>query len=509
MHLLSTFRKASVVRDCPKPWPVVAGCPVTTANMILKNSIPAARTFRTFPTNAVGAAASVMRLSKPHSPLEAHLSCLLKRRRQDSKLRSLKSSPPGSVDFSSNDFLSLSTNPDFRRDFLAGLSNSDFSVGSTGSRLLDGNSRFAEDLERDIAVFHGADSGLLTNSGFDANVSIFTCLPQPGDVIVYDELIHASVHDGMRQSRAKRRQTFKHNDVEDLGRILSRLKTDEPAANVFVAVESVYSMEGDLAPLTQICDLLDATFPDGRAHFIVDEAHATGIYGPNGAGRVSELSLEDRVSVRLHTFGKALACNGAIILCSSTIRLYLINYARPLIYTTFMSHPALVAIRTAYNWLKDGTADSLSSHLGGLIRHLYQQLQTLASLSHSVSDASILSVPSECPESPIFVLISTRPRELASYCQSAGFVVRAVVAPTVPEGTERVRVCLHAGNTTQQIDRFVECVADWIKWQARMVTSENIAVNKSLVDAGALPNSTLGVQAGLRGRRRGALVPKL
>lgn len=509
MHLLSTFRRAGVGRDCLKSWPVVAGCPVTTHNMIPKNSILAARTFRTFPTNVVGAAPSVMRLSRTQSPLEAHLSSLLERRRQDSKLRSLKSSPPGSVDFSSNDFLSLSTNPDFRRDFLAALSDSDFSLGSTGSRLLDGNSRFAEGLERDIAVFHGAESGLLTNSGFDANVSIFTCLPQPGDVIVYDELIHASVHDGMRQSRAKRRQTFKHNDVEDLGRILSKLKTDEPAANVFVAVESVYSMEGDLAPLKEICDLLDGTFPDGRAHFIVDEAHATGIYGPNGAGRVSELSLEGRVSVRLHTFGKALACNGAIILCSPTIRLYLINYARPLIYTTFMSYPALVAVRTAYNWLKDGTADALSSHLNGLIRHLYQQLQTLASLTQSLLDASILSVPSECPQSPIFALLSQKPRELASYCQSAGLVVRAVVPPTVPEGTQRVRVCLHAGNTAEQIDRFVECVAEWIKWQARMVTSEKEAVNMSLVDARALPDSTMGVQAALRGRRRGALVPKL
>ena len=124
--------------------------------------------------------------------------------------------------------------------------------------------------------------------------------------------------------------------------------------NIFVAVESVYSMEGDLAPLQEISSLLEDRFSNGRAHLIVDEAHATGIYGHNGAGRVSELGLENKVSIRLHTFGKALACNGAAILCSPIMRLYLINYARPLIYTTFMSYPSLMAIYTSYDWMKRG-----------------------------------------------------------------------------------------------------------------------------------------------------------
>ena len=507
MHLLSPFHRVGVRGDCLKSWPV-AGRPVITSNNFRKNAILTTRTFRTRPPKGFVAAVPSARLDMTRSPLEDHLKSLLEKRRQESKLRTLKSSPPKGVDFSSNDFLSLSTNSDFRRDFLAALNKSSFCLGSTGSRLLDGNSRFAEDLERNIAAFHGAETGLLTNSGFDANVSIFTCLPQPGDIIVYDELIHASVHDGMRQSRAKRRQAFKHNDVEDLGLVLRELRREEPAANVFVAVESVYSMEGDLAPLKGICDLLDDTFPDSRAHLIVDEAHANGIYGSNGVGRVSELGLEDRVSVRLHTFGKALACNGAIILCSPTIRLYLINYARPLIYTTFMSYPSLVAISMAYSWLMHGTADKLSSHLDNLIRHLYEQLQTLASLTQSLSDASILSIPSECPKSPIFALLSTRPRELASYCQTAGFVVRAVVPPTVPEGTERVRVCLHAGNTMEQIDKFVECVAEWIRWQVRLACDGGEAGTTTQKDVRA-QHPAVGVQAALQGRRRGALVPKL
>jgi len=244
------------------------------------------------------------------SPLEQRLSTLLDKRQQQSKLRSLKSSPPGSVDFSSNDFLSLSTNPQYRRDFLAALGHKDLPLGSTGSRLLDGNSDLAEALEHDIAAFHHAEAGLLTNSGFDANVSIFAFLPQPEDVIVYDELIHASVHDGMRQSRAKQRLAFKHNDVGDLGRILESCAVPNSSRNVFVAVETVYSMEGDLAPLSEIVNLIESLFPSKNAYLVVDEAHATGIYGPNGSGRVCELGLESKVPIRLHTFGKALASNG-------------------------------------------------------------------------------------------------------------------------------------------------------------------------------------------------------
>jgi 8-amino-7-oxononanoate synthase len=244
------------------------------------------------------------------SPLEQRLSALLEKRRAQSKLRNLKATVPGSVDFSSNDFLSLSTNKEFNEDYLTLLNNSHTPLGSTGSRLLDGNSDFAENLEREIADFHGAEAGLLTNSGFDANVSIFAFLPQKGDIIVYDELIHASVHDGMRQCRACQQISFKHNDIEDLGRILQQFSSSSSKQTIFVAVETVYSMEGDLAPLTEIVNVMDALLPRNNAHLIVDEAHATGIYGPNGSGRVCELGLEKRISIRLHTFGKALASNG-------------------------------------------------------------------------------------------------------------------------------------------------------------------------------------------------------
>lgn len=401
--------------------------------------------------------------SMTRSPLEEQLTVTLEKRRRSSKLRDLKYSRTDAVDFSSNDFLSLSTNAAYRSDYLAALGEKPFRLGSTGSRLLDGHCTFSESLEKDVAAFHGAEASLLTNSGFDANVSIFGCLPQPGDIIVYDELIHASVHDGMRQSRAQKRVMFKHNDVEDLRRVLESLSAESQSNNIFIAVESVYSMEGDLAPLQEMSSLLEDKFTDSRAHLIVDEAHATGIYGHNGAGRVSELGLEDKVSIRLHTFGKALACNGAAILCSPVMRLYLINYARPLIYTTFMSYPSLMAIYTSYDWMKRRKTTALAVHLNYLIQYLFERLQSLSVLTQSLEDQSMLVIPDDCPDSPIFALLSTKPRDLASHCQAAGFVVRALYPPTVPEGTERVRVCLHAGNTTEQIDQFVGTVRSWVE----------------------------------------------
>jgi 8-amino-7-oxononanoate synthase len=204
----------------------------------------------------------------------------------------------------------LSTNQEFNDDYFQALSRNRVPLGSTGSRLLDGNSQYAENLERELSKFHGAEAGLLTNSGFDANVSIFAFLPREGDVIIYDELIHASVHDGMRQSRAQHRIPFKHNDVGDLARVLNKFAPGDSNRTIFIGVETVYSMDGDLAPLTEIVELMESIFPYKNAHLIVDEAHATGLYGPNGSGRVCELGLENRVSIRLHTFGKALACNG-------------------------------------------------------------------------------------------------------------------------------------------------------------------------------------------------------
>lgn len=399
------------------------------------------------------------------SPLQTQLHHLLDRRKQQSRLRTLKASPAGSVDLSSNDFLSLSTSLILRTTFLDELKNIP-QLGSTGSRLLDGNSSYAENLEREIADFHNGPTGLLVNSGFDANVGIFSCLPQKGDIVVYDEFIHASVHDGIKASRVGHAIPFAHNSVLDLKNILENVGLKYSAAqsyNVFIAVESVYSMDGDLAPLTEIVELVEALFPNKNAHLVVDEAHATGIYGEKGRGRVCELALEERVFIRLHTFGKALACHGAIILCTSLTRQYLINYARPLIYTTFMSFPALAAIKAVYTFMAQGRTEDSTNKLITLIDMLYASLRELgAQVGLSESTQDLVQIPPSCPRSPIFSLLTPKPRELAQYCQNAGYVVRAIVAPTVPEGSDRVRVCLHSGNTFGQVEGFVRILRKWI-----------------------------------------------
>ena len=266
-------------------------------------------------TNRVSTPAAIehTKMSNLEKTLQSHLD----RRRASSTLRNLTISPPHSVDFSSNDFLSLATSSALRSAYLKELQHGAPSshLGSGGSRLLDGNSRYAEDLECDIAAFHGAPAGLLCNSGFDANSGLFACVPQPGDVILYDAFIHASVHDGMKLSRAAEKIAFEHNSVADLERVLrwclsryGAIKSGQ--RNMFIAVEAVYSMDGDLAPLKEIVEVVERLLPEKNGHIIVDEAHSTGVLGPKGRGLVCDLGLETKVFARLHTFGKALACNG-------------------------------------------------------------------------------------------------------------------------------------------------------------------------------------------------------
>ncbi|KAK9372428.1 pyridoxal phosphate-dependent transferase [Lipomyces chichibuensis] len=288
----------------------------------------------------------------------------LERRRQRSGLRRLTIAGDNSTDFSSNDFLSLRSSSLLRAAYMKRL-RGDFDLGSGGSRLLDGNSKFAEQLETDIAAFHRAPAGLLFNSGFDANSGLYASVPQSGDIVIYDEYIHASVHEGIRLSRAATRVSFSHNSVASLRATLQSVKRENTSiasgkSNVFIGLESVYSMDGDVAPLVDIVRCVDELLPKKNGYVIVDEAHATGVVGAKGAGLVCELGLENRVFARVHTFGKALSCNGAIVLCSEITKQYLINYARPLIYSTFMSYPALAAIRSSYELLWTGLAENVT-----------------------------------------------------------------------------------------------------------------------------------------------------
>ncbi|KAF2031570.1 PLP-dependent transferase [Setomelanomma holmii] len=405
-----------------------------------------------------------MGISAGRTLMERRLQDSLDRRRIKSTLRSLTLPSASQVDFSSNDFLSLSKCPKLKAAFLAEIRNTNIALGSGGSRLLDGNSEYAECLERDIAQFHGAEAGLLFNSGFDANAGLFACIPQPGDIIVYDELIHASVHDGIRMSRATQAVSFRHNSVSDLRQVLQYLNrgTQDRESNqksILVAIEAIYSMDGDIAPLKEILDVVDEVLGPGRGHLIIDEAHSTGVLGQRGAGLVSELGLQHRVFARLHTFGKSLAGTGAIVLGSDTLRQYLINYARPLIYSTFLAYPSLVLIRAAYDLLQDGETAAMQAQLHLLIKSFFTSLHELQ--ERSVAVQTLLKIPNACPKSSIFAIQLQDPKSLARALQNGGFMVRAVVPPTVPLGTQRIRICLHAGNTEEELDDLIRALKLW------------------------------------------------
>lgn len=303
--------------------------------------------------------------------------------------------------------------------------------------------------------------------------------------MLYDEFVHASVHEGMRLSRVGVCKAFSHNSLSDLRVKIEEVRGDERVVrgekNVFVAVESLYSMDGDLAPIEEIVDLIDDLLPNGNGLVIVDEAHSNGAYGFQGRGIVCSLGLEKRVFARLHTFGKGLACNGAAILCSPLTREYLVNYARPLIYSTSMSFPSLAAIKVVYSLMKRGDTQPLIIYLNKLIKYMYQQLSSLLPhVRHPVTGISLLQLPKDVPRSPIFALLTPEPRNLAKHCQDDGFVVRAIVPPTVPEGTQRIRVCLHAGNTSQDVDRLVARIKRWLELKGRIGTVEERQVRAVL-----------------------------
>ncbi|MCX2449951.1 8-amino-7-oxononanoate synthase [Pedobacter sp. PLR] len=357
----------------------------------------------------------------------------LQDRKEKGSLRKL-SSLPYPVDFCSNDYLGFSRSAELQQNITATLSQIPHSpIGSGGSRLLSGNHSYTEETESFIADFHQAESGLIFNSGYDANVGLISSLAQRGDTIISDELIHASLIDGARLSHANR-YTFKHNNIEAL-----EAKLKLATGNVYVLVESVYSMDGDLAPLQEI----NACCKKYDANLIVDEAHAVGVFGPYGKGRVQELGLQKEVFARVVTFGKALGCHGAIVLGNAPLREYLLNYARSFIYTTAAPLHSIVSINCAYQLL--ASAD-----------HTPWLQQTITQYSDALKSAGYRGLTSISTIQTIRYQSNTAAKNAAASLQQKGFDIRAIVSPTVPIGTERLRICLHTYNTEEEINDLIQ-----------------------------------------------------
>src|SRR4051812_37408644 len=264
--------------------------------------------------------------------------------------RQLRLPQPGMVDFCSNDYLGIVknnllsiVNSESLQTSTSSLSTvnshlSFLSSGSTGSRLLAGNYELIDETESMIAAFHNTAAALIFNSGYDANVGLLSCVPQKGDTIIYDSLSHASIRDGIRLSFAQA-YSFAHNDLTDLEK-----KLQHPIGNTYVVTESVFSMDGDLCPLKEIVALCEKY----GAYLITDEAHATGIIGERGEGLVQQSGLQNSVFARVHTFGKACGCHGAVVAGSVDLKNYLINFARSFIYSTALPVHAVHFIQRSY-----------------------------------------------------------------------------------------------------------------------------------------------------------------
>lgn len=362
--------------------------------------------------------------------VENYLAMKIAQRKDKDAFRSFKVNE-GAIDFCSNDYLGMAKDLKLLEKTHADLQKyTDRVNGSTGARTITGTTKELIELEALLATYHGAEAGLIFNSGYTANLGLFSALPYRGDTVIYDELIHASIRDGLRMSRAKS-FSFKHNDLIDLEKKLQRAE-----GIIYVAVESIYSMDGDQAPLAELTQLCE----NYGAALIVDEAHSNGIYGKKGSGLVVELGLDKRVFARVMTFGKALGCHGAMVVGSQDLKDFLINYSRSFIYTTAPSPHQVFSIKNAYDKLSKYNDNRLK--LSELINLFKESLKGYSSLSY---------ISSESPIQCIVVAGNTAVKAVCEAVQKDGFDVRPIVAPTVPEGKERIRICLHSFNTKSQV----------------------------------------------------------
>lgn len=388
-------------------------------------------------------------------PADNFLSQSLRERSDENALRKL-AVKNDLIDFSSNDYLGFARSAELQQEIDAFVKkHGGHRNGSTGSRLLSGNSSFAEELESFIASYHNAEAALIFNSGYDANIGLFSCIAEKGDTIIYDELVHASVHDGIRLSRAAAFR-FRHNDLAHLE---ERLKA--AAGNVFVAVESVYSMDGDLAPLAAMVALCERY----NASLIVDEAHATGVMSKKGRGMVNDLGLDKKVFARVHTFGKALGVHGAAVVGSKLLRDYLVNFSRAFIYTTALPFHSLAAIRCAYALMKKSEEER--NKLRELVALFKEQVQGKVDLIDSPSAVQCIVFPG-----------NEDVKRVAAGLESSGFDVRPILSPTVPKGSERLRVCIHAFNSADEVTRLAGSIIKIANSLSNSQKLNNLATGK-------------------------------
>nr|WP_073318549.1 pyridoxal phosphate-dependent aminotransferase family protein [Aquimarina spongiae] len=355
------------------------------------------------------------------------------------------------VDFASNDYLGFAMSSSiFDQAHQILTQNTLHHNGATGSRLLTGNHKLYIETESFLARYHNAESALIFNSGYDANIGFFSSVPQRGDMIFFDELIHASIRDGIQMSHAKSYK-FKHNDLEDLSKkfeqLTSKNEEHQHSGDVYVVTESVFSMDGDSPDLKEFVNL-SKTY---GFFLIVDEAHATGVFGANGVGLLQQLEVEQEVFARIITFGKAMGCHGAAVLGSKILQRYLVNFARSFIYTTGLPVHAIATIQAAYGELQrtDETKKLMEN-----IRYFRQKLKDYQIASLCIDSNSAI----QC----CIISGNEKVKKIAQGLQKKGFDVKPIMSPTVPLGKERLRFCLHSYNSKEEIDEVLKLLATFV-----------------------------------------------
>ncbi|MFD1769008.1 aminotransferase class I/II-fold pyridoxal phosphate-dependent enzyme [Sphingobacterium suaedae] len=357
-------------------------------------------------------------------PLLEQIRRLLEHRQQAGTLRDLQP-PSGYIDFYSNDYLGFSRDTQFQKRLVSLLSNyPQCLTGVSGSRVIVGDSVQHLEIESWLAQQHRVEAALLFGSGYLANLALFSCIVGWHDTIIVDECIHRSVHDGCGLSRAKKWK-FRHNDLDHLESLLKKA-----SGNIIVAVESLYSMEGDLAPLIDLVTLTEQY----DAHLIVDEAHAVGVFD---YGLVAYHGLQSKVFATLVAFGKAMGIRGGALLGSRLMKSYVVNYASTFVYTTGIPLFQALEIREAYRYLKE--CPERRTALQEAIARF--RIYGLSSTSAKCSPIQIVSITG-----------TEHVRRVSSIAQQNGLAVYPIVAPTVREGSECLRICLHAFNKAEEID---------------------------------------------------------
>ncbi|MCJ7465274.1 MAG: pyridoxal phosphate-dependent aminotransferase family protein [Maribacter sp.] len=389
--------------------------------------------------------------------LPKKLQARLTQRTQENALRKLPVSH-NLIDFSSNDYLGFAKNEAlYSNIFQLLLKKGIFQNGATGSRLLTGNHELYPILEEQLAIFHEEETALVFNSGYDANIGFFASVPQRGDVILYDEFIHASIRDGIKMSNAKGYK-YKHNDLDDLAdkfKIFNNQKLQD--AEVYVVTESVFSMDGDTPELAALVAFSNAN----NCRLVVDEAHAIGIFGKNGQGLLHDLGLHRQVFARIITFGKAIGAHGAVILGSASLKEYLLNFARSIIYSTALSPHGVATVIAGYQFLQAQSGQTEMQLLQDNISYFNLRLEALSCQKEGLPLQTFF-IPSSSAIHGCLVPGNKKVKSFAQKLSEEGFDVKAILSPTVPEGSERLRFCIHSYNSKEEIGLVLQLLSTYL-----------------------------------------------